>query len=98
MNKALYVDSVSSVAGAFIGTSTIVPPAAATRRVMSICIYWGPSGMVAGEAIIISITNGFLYGLLFLFFFSGLGTARATACADIVLPLYHLHRRDRAEQ
>ncbi|ECZ2065127.1 hypothetical protein GTT76_004572 [Salmonella enterica] len=27
-------------------------------------IYWGPSGMVAGEAIIISITGGFLFGLL----------------------------------
>ncbi|WP_244581225.1 DUF6404 family protein, partial [Escherichia coli] len=26
-------------------------------------IYWGPSGMVAGEAIIISITGGFLSGL-----------------------------------
>ncbi|EOZ1776026.1 DUF6404 family protein [Escherichia coli] len=26
-------------------------------------IYWGPSGMVAGEAIIISITGGFLFGL-----------------------------------
>ncbi len=27
-------------------------------------IYWRPSGMVAGEAIIISITGGFLFGLL----------------------------------
>ncbi|WP_252830424.1 DUF6404 family protein, partial [Shigella sonnei] len=27
-------------------------------------IYRGPSGMVAGEAIIISITGGFLFGLL----------------------------------
>ena len=27
-------------------------------------IYWGPSGMVAGEAIIISITGSFLFGLL----------------------------------
>ncbi|RLO14249.1 hypothetical protein D1220_29500 (plasmid) [Klebsiella pneumoniae] len=27
-------------------------------------IYWGPSGMVAGEAIIISITGGFWFGLL----------------------------------
>ncbi|ENZ9663905.1 DUF6404 family protein, partial [Escherichia coli] len=27
-------------------------------------MYWGPSGMVAGEAIIISITSGFLFGLL----------------------------------
>ena len=27
-------------------------------------IYWGPSGMVAGEAIIISITGGGVFGLL----------------------------------
>ena len=32
-------------------------------------MYWGPSGMVAGEAIIISITSGFLFGLLMAYFF-----------------------------